>query len=95
MTSQASSECCCPVGRAALPPGIKAGNLRMDPVSADGLSCPGCATSGTRILLTLTDGTPVDVVPCRSCDYRAWRAIGGTLELAGVRDGLTERRRRH
>ncbi len=47
----------------------------------------------TRILLTLTDGTPVDVAFCQSYDYRAWRATDGTLELDGVRVRLTEQQR--
>ncbi len=38
----------------------------------------------TRILLTLTDGTPVDITCCQSCTYRTWRPTDGTLELDGV-----------
>lgn len=38
----------------------------------------------TRILLTLTDGTPVDFVSCQSCEHRAWRSPDGTLELDRV-----------
>jgi len=79
---------------AALGRSIKAGSLRLDPSLANGLSCPGCGGERmTRILLTLTDGTPVDVAFCQSCDYRAWRATDGTLELDGVRVRLTEQQR--
>ena len=42
----------------------------------------------TRILLTLTDGAPVDIVCCQSCDYRAWRFTDGTLELDDVLTGF-------
>jgi len=71
-----------PGGRGAQPAGIAAGSLRMDPSFADGLSCTGCGGGRmTRILLALTDGTPVDLTSCHSCDYHVWRAGDGTFEL--------------
>ncbi len=78
-----------PSPRAALPRSIAAGSVRVDPALARGLSCPDCSTERmTRILLTLTDGAPVDIVCCQSCDYRAWRFTDGTLELDGVLTGF-------
>ncbi len=54
----------------ALPRGIAAGTIRLDPSFAHGLSCPDCASERmTRILLTLTDGTPVDIT-CTSPQVR-------------------------
>jgi len=38
----------------------------------------------TRVLLTLTDGAPGDIVCCQLCDYRAWRFPDVALELDGV-----------
>jgi len=74
-----------PGGRGALRPGIAAGTLTMDPSFADGLSCPGCGGGRmTRILLALTDGTPVDLTSCHSCGYHVWRAVDGTCELDGL-----------
>jgi len=92
--STTAADAAVPISRAALGRGIKAGSLRLDPSLADGLSCPGCGGERmTRILLTLTDGTPVDVAFCQSCDYRVWRATDGTLELDGVRVRLAEQQR--
>jgi len=66
-------------------PSIAAGSLRMDPSFAEGLSCPGCAGKRmTRILLALTDGTPVNITSCQSCTYQSWRASDNTLELDGL-----------
>ncbi len=42
----------------------------------------------TRVLLTLTDGAPGDIVCCQSCDYRAWRFPDVALELDGVVSGF-------
>ncbi len=92
--STTAADAAVPISRVALGRGIKAGSLRLDPSLADGLSCPGCGGERmTRILLTLTDGTPVDVVSCQSCDYRVWHATDGTLELDGVRVRLAEQQR--
>ncbi len=88
-TSTTATHGAIPRSRAALPRSIKAGSLRMDPSFADGLLCPECGGKRmTRILLTLTDGAPVDIVCCQSCDYHAWRSTDGTLELEGVLVGL-------
>ncbi len=38
----------------------------------------------TRILLALTDGTPVNITSCQSCTYQSWRASDDTLELDGL-----------
>ena len=92
--STTAADAAVPISRAALGRSIKAGSLRLDPSLANGLSCPGCGGERmTRILLTLTDGTPVDVAFCQSCDYRVWHATDGTLELDGVRVGLPEQQR--
>jgi len=78
-----------PSPRAALPRSIAAGSVRVDPALARGLSCPDCSSERmTRILLTLTDGAPVDIVCCQSCDYRAWRFTDGALELDGGPTGF-------
>ncbi len=59
------------------------------PALARGLSCPDCSSGQmTRTLLTLTDGAPVDIVCCQSCDYHAWRFTDGTLELDDVLTGF-------
>jgi len=42
----------------------------------------------TRVLLTLTDGAPGDIVCCQLCDYRAWRFPDVALELDGVVSGF-------
>ncbi len=72
-------------GHPQSPPSIAAGSLRMDPSFAEGLSCPGCGGKRmTRILLALTDGTPVNITSCQSCTYQSWRASDDTLELDGL-----------
>ncbi len=63
----------------------------MNPSFDEGLSCPGCGGECmARILLALTDGTPVNITSCQSCTYQSWRASDDTLEL----DGLPPDRRR-
>jgi len=50
------------------------------------------ALRAVRILLTLTDGTPVDVTYCQLCTYRTWRPTDGPLELDDVLPGLGDQR---
>ncbi len=83
-----------PVARAELPRAAGGLGLRTDPALVQGLSCPDCGGERmTRILLTLTDGTPVDFVSCQRCEHRSWRSADGTLELDGVL--ARARRERH
>ena len=71
--------------RTAPPWGIAAGSLRLNPSFAKGLSCPDCDGGRmNRILLALTDGTPIDFVSCQTCQYAAWRLMDSTLELDGI-----------
>jgi len=84
-----------PSGRVAVPSpraaprSIAAGSVRVDPALGRGLSCPGCRGQRmTRVLLTLTDGAPGDIVCCQLCDYRAWRFPDVALELDGVVSGF-------
>lgn len=73
----------------AAPRSIAAGSVKVDPALGRGLSCPGCRGQRmTRVLLTLTDGAPGDIVCCQSCDYRAWRFPDVALELDGVVSGF-------
>ena len=75
--------------RTAPPWGIAAGSLRLNPSFAKGLSCPDCDGGRmNRILLALTDGTPIDFVSCQTCQYAAWRLMDSTLELDGILSGL-------
>ncbi len=83
-----------PVCRSAAPRGAATTGLRTDPSLVQGLSCPDCGGARiTRILLTLTDGTPVDFVSCQRCEYRAWRSADGALELDGVLSRARRERR--
>jgi len=68
--------------------------LRTDPGLVQGLSCTDCGGERmTRILLTLTDGTPVDFVSCQRCEHHSWRSADGAIELDGVL--ARARRERH
>lgn len=55
--------------------------------------CPACrGTKVTEISMTLTDGSPVDFVSCRSCEHKIWLQGDRTLPLGSVLTKAQKRR---
>jgi hypothetical protein len=50
------------------------------------LRCEACSSDRvTELSMTLTDGTPVRFVSCRSCEHRTWIGADDAEGLAGTR----------
>jgi hypothetical protein len=78
-----------PSPRASLP----LGSLTQASAAALG-SCGACGSPRvTRIALSLTDGSPVELTSCHRCEHRTWQGAGGeVLEVATVLDRTRKRR---
>jgi hypothetical protein len=48
-------------------------------------SCPECGSARvTALLMTLTDGSPVQFASCHDCEHRQWSHDGMALDLNDV-----------
>jgi hypothetical protein len=48
-------------------------------------SCPECGSARmTALILTLTDGTPVEFASCHDCEHRHWAHQGQVLAFSDV-----------
>ena len=48
-------------------------------------SCPSCGSARlTSLVMTLTDGTPVQFTSCHTCEHRTWSHQGEELQFADV-----------
>jgi hypothetical protein len=48
-------------------------------------SCPDCGSARmTSLVMTLTDGTPVEFASCHDCEHRHWEHDGSHLAFADV-----------
>lgn len=57
-------------------------------MSAIAPSRPYCAACGslrvTMLVMTLTDGSPVDFVSCHACEHKTWSQQGKVLPFDSV-----------
>ncbi|HEX4654571.1 MAG TPA: hypothetical protein VH274_02390 [Mycobacteriales bacterium] len=48
-------------------------------------NCPDCGSARmTALVMTLTDGTPVEFASCHDCEHRHWAHQGEVLAFADV-----------
>ena len=56
-------------------------------------SCPECGSVRvTALVMTLTDGTPVEFASCHDCEHRHWAHEGEVLAFADVISRTTRSR---
>jgi len=73
------------------PVSIPLGSLTQAESRTD-LVCSACGSDRvTHISVTLTDGSPVRLLSCRSCEHRSWEGPDGALELGDVLDSSRKR----
>ncbi len=61
------------------------------PQHRHGQACRNCGSERvTRLVMRLTDGTPVDFTSCHVCETRVWEHEGQALEV----DSVLERTRK-
>jgi DNA-directed RNA polymerase subunit M/transcription elongation factor TFIIS len=47
--------------------------------------CPECGSARmTALIMTLTDGTPVQFASCHECEHRQWTHDGSAIAFADV-----------
>jgi hypothetical protein len=73
------------------PASIPLGSLTQAESRSD-LFCESCGSDRvTQIEVTLTDGSPVRLLSCRSCEHRSWEGPDGALDLGDVLDASRKR----
>lgn len=73
-------------GRAAAVPAPPLGSLTQRD-NRCGAACRECGSPHvTRLVMSLTDGTPVDFTSCHRCEHRTWEHAGGDLTVDAVLD---------
>lgn len=73
-------------GRAAAVPSAPLGSLTQRD-NRSGAACRECGSPHvTRLVMSLTDGTPVDFTSCHRCEHRTWEHPGGDLSVGAVLD---------
>jgi len=80
--------------RGAARPSAPLGSLTQAGSSSGG-RCRACGSERvTTLAMSLTDGSPVELVSCRVCEHRSWLSEdGAVLDLATVLDRTRKPRR--
>ena len=72
--------------RGAAPEPVPLGSLTQRQ-SSPTTTCAACGSSSvTRIGLSLTDGSPVELTSCHECEHRSWTEYGQPLTVSRVLD---------
>lgn len=80
------------VGRAAAPEPVPLGSLTQRGAVPE-RACAACGSAGvTRIGLSLTDGSPVELISCHDCEHRSWTEHGQPLTVTRVLDKARKHR---
>jgi hypothetical protein len=63
------------------------------PGARSGAECPSCGSERlTHLVMTLTDGTPVNFSSCHNCEHRVWADEAGRLDFSDVLTRATKRK---
>lgn len=80
-----------PAARGAVPEPVPLGSLTQRR-GAPTMVCAACGSSSvTRIGLSLTDGSPVELTSCHECEDRRWTEYGQPLTVSRVLDKARKR----